>query len=88
MSTCCRAVHVYDVAPNPMTFEAAMQIPMNDMMGKGAAWRQLGQRDDVVIDVAEHGAFKWYLFFSNLGPNTNTNFILTSTSTRFATSFE
>ena len=70
-STCCRAVHVYDVAPNPMTFEAAMQIPMHDRMGKAEAWRQLSQRDDALTDVTEHGTFKWLLFLSNLGPNTS-----------------
>ena len=69
MSTCCRAVHVYDVAPNPMTFEAAMQIPMHDRMGKAEAWRQLSQRDDALTDVTEHGNFKWWLFFSSLGGN-------------------
>ena len=70
MSTCCRAVHVYDVAPNPMTFEAAMKIPVQDRMGKAEAWRQLSQRDDAWTDVTEHGTFKWLLFLSNLGPNT------------------
>ena len=68
--TCCRAVHVYDVAPNPMTFEAALKIPVQDRMGKAEAWRQLSQRDDALTDVTEHGTFKWLLFLSNLGPNT------------------
>ena len=69
-STCYRAVQFHEVVPNPMTFKAAMQIPMKDTIGKGAAWRQLSQRDDVLIDVTEHGTFKWLLFLSNLGPNT------------------
>ena len=67
MSTCCRAVHPYDVALNPMTFEAAMQFPMNDRMVEAEAWRQLSQRDDALTDVTEHGTFKWWLFLSNLG---------------------
>ena len=53
-----------------MTFKAAMQIPMKDKMGKAEAWRQLSQRDDALIDVTEHDTFKWWLFLSNLGPNT------------------
>ena len=53
-STCCRAVHVYDVAPKPMTFEATMQVPMHDKMGKAEAWRQLRQRDDALTDVTEY----------------------------------
>ena len=69
-STCYRAVQVHEVAPNPMTFTAAMQIPMKDKMGKAEAWRQLSQRDDASIDVTEHDTFKWWLFLSNLGPNT------------------
>ena len=69
-STCYRAVQVHEVAPNPMTFKAAMQIPMQDKMGKAEAWRQLSQRDDDWIDVTEHDTFKWWLFLSNLGPNT------------------
>ena len=73
-STCRRAVHLYDVAPNPMTFEAAMQIPMQDRMGKAEAWRQLSQRDDALTDVTEHGTFKWWLFLSNLGGKTKTVF--------------
>ena len=68
--TCYRAVHVYDVAPNPMTFEAAMKIPVQDRMGKAEAWRQLSQRDDALTDVTEHGAFKCCLYLSNLGSNT------------------
>ena len=73
-STCYRAVQVHDVAPNPMTFTAAMQIPMKDKMGKAEAWRQLSQRDDALIDVTEHDNFKWWLFLSNLGPNTRKAF--------------
>ena len=69
-STCSRAVQVHEVAPNPMTFQAAMQIPMKDKMGKAEAWRQLSERDDASIDVTEHDPFKWWLFLSNLGPNT------------------
>ena len=69
-STCYRAVQVHEVVPNPMTFKAAMQISMEDTMGKGAAWRQLSQRDDVVIDVTKHHTFKWCLFLSNPGPKT------------------
>ena len=69
-STCYRAVEVHEVAPNPMTFTAAMQIPIKDRMGKAEAWRQLSQRDDALIDVTEHDTFKWWLFLSNLGPNT------------------
>ena len=68
-SICGRAVHLYDVAPNPMTFEAAMQIPMQDRMGKAEAWQQLSQRDDALTDVTEHGNFKWWLFFSSFGGN-------------------
>ena len=73
-STCYRAVQVHEVAPNPMTFTAAMQIPMKDKMGKAEAWRQLSQRDDDLIDVTEHDTFKWWLFLSNLGPNTRQAF--------------
>ena len=69
-STCYRAVQVHEVAPNPMTFQAAMQIPMQDRMGKAEAWRQLSQRDDALTDVTEHGTFKWWLFLSNLGGKT------------------
>ena len=47
-----------------------MQIPMIDNMGKAEAWRQLSERDDASIDVTEHDPFKWWLFLSNLGPNT------------------
>ena len=54
-----------------MTFEAAMQIPMKDKTIKAEARRQLSQRDDALTDVTEHGTFKWWLFLSNLGPNTN-----------------
>ena len=57
-----------------MTFKAAMQIPMKDKMGKAEAWRQLSQRDDALIDVTEHDPFKWWLFLSNLGPNTSNAF--------------
>ena len=57
-----------------MTFEAGMQIPMKDKMGKAEAWRQLSQRDDALIDVTEHDTFKWWLFLSNLGPNTRQAF--------------
>merc|ERR1712185_824493 len=39
-TTCSRAVEVHEVAPNPMTFQAAMQIPMIDRMVKAEAWRQ------------------------------------------------
>ena len=80
MSTCCRAVHVYDVAPNPMTFEAAMQIPMKDKMGKAEAWRQLSQRAADSIDVTEHDPFKWWLFLANLGSNTQKAFGIGITS--------
>ena len=73
-STCYRAVQVHEVAPNPMTFKAAMQIPMKDKMGKAEAWRQLSQRDDALIDVTEHDTFKWWLFLSNLGPKTRQAF--------------
>ena len=73
-STCSRAVQVYEVAPNPMTFEAAMQFPMNDRIVEAEAWRQLSQRDDALTDVTEHGNFKWWLFLSNLGPNTRQAF--------------
>ena len=73
-STCSRAVHVHEVAPNPMTFKAAMQIPMKDKMGKAEAWRQLRQRPDACIAVTEHDPFKWWLFLSNLGPNTRAAF--------------
>ena len=69
-STCSRALQAYEVAPNPLTLQAAMQIPMNDKMGKAEAWRQLSERDDASIDVTEHDPFKWWLFLSNLGPNT------------------
>ena len=69
-STCYRAVQVHEVAPNPMTLQAAMQIPMKDKMGKAEAWRQLSQRDDAVIDVTKHHTFKWCLFLSNPGPKT------------------
>ena len=65
-STCSRAVQVHEVAPNPMTFQAAIQIPMKDKMGKAEAWRQLSERDDDLIDVTEHDPFKWWLFLSNL----------------------
>ena len=68
-STCSRAVQVHEVAPNPMTLQAAMQIPMIDKMGKAEAWRQLSERDDDLIDATEHDPFKWWLFLSNLGPN-------------------
>ena len=57
-----------------MTFEAAMQFPMNDRMVEAEAWRQLSQRDDALIDVTEHDTFKWWLFLSNLGPNTRKAF--------------
>ena len=73
-STCSRAVYVHEVAANPMTFQAAMQIPMQDKMGKAEAWRQLSQRDDAAIDVTEHDPFKWWLFLANLGPNTQNAF--------------
>ena len=68
--TCSRAVQVHEVAPNPMTHQAAMQIPMKDNMSKAEAWRQLSERDDASIDVTEHDPFKWWLFLSNLAPNT------------------
>ena len=61
-STCSRAVQVHEVAPNSMTYQTAMQIPMKHKMGKTEAWRQLSERDDASIDVTEHDAFKWWLF--------------------------
>ena len=57
-----------------MTFEAALQIPMQDRMGKAEAWQQLSQRDDALIDVTEHDTFKWWLCLSNLGHNTRKAF--------------
>ena len=65
---------MHERAPNPMTFQAAMQIPMNDRMGKAEAWRQLSQRDAALIDVTEHDPFKWWLFLSNLGDETEKAF--------------
>ena len=73
-SSCYRAELVHEVAPNPMTFQAAMQIPMKDRMGKAEAFRQLSQRDEAAIDVTEHDPFKWWLFLANLGPNTKNAF--------------
>ena len=35
---------------------------------------QLSQRDEALIDVTEHDAFKWWPFLSNLGPNTQKAF--------------
>ena len=53
-----------------MTLQAAMQIHMKDKLGKAKVWRQLNERDDALIDITEHDPFKWWLFLSNLGPNT------------------
>ena len=53
-----------------MTLQAAMQIPQVDKIGKAEAWWLLSERDDASIDVTEHDPFKWWLFLSNLGPNT------------------
>ena len=53
-----------------MTLQAAIQIPQIGNMGRAEAWRQLSERDDASIDVTEHDPFKWWLFLSNLGPNT------------------
>ena len=73
-TTCSRAVDVHEVAPNPMTFQAAVQIPMKDRMGKEETFRKLSQRDEAAIDVTEHDHFKWWLFLANLGPNTQNAF--------------
>ena len=69
ISTCHRAVQVHEVEPaSPMTFTAAMQIPMEDKMSKAEAGRQL------MIDVTEDDPFKWWLFLSNLGDETEKAF--------------
>ena len=73
-TTCSRAVDVHEVAPNPITFQAAVQIPMKDRMGKAEAFRKLSQRDEAAIDVTEHDPFKWWLFLSNLGDKTEKAF--------------
>ena len=73
-STCSRAVQAYEVAPNPMTLQQAVQIPVIDKMGKAEAWQQLSQRDEAEFDVTEHDPFKWWLFLSNLGDKTEEAF--------------
>ena len=73
-STCSRAVQAYEVAPNPMTLQQAVQIPVIDKMGKAEAWQQLSQRDEAEFDVTEHDPFKWWLFLSNLGDKTEKAF--------------
>ena len=75
ISTCCRALQVHEVQPTkPMTFQAAMQIPMNDKIDKAEAWRQLSERDTSLIDVTEYDPFKWWLFLSKLGDKTEKAF--------------
>ena len=73
-STCSRAVQAYEVAPNPMTLQQAVQIPVIDKMGKAEAWQQLSQREEAEFDVTEHDPFKWWLFLSNLGDKTEEAF--------------
>ena len=50
----------------PFTIETAALIPQTDLFGKSDALAKLQTLEPGMLGVAEHDAFKWWLFFPTL----------------------
>ena len=59
--------NMYQMIPRiPFTIETAALIPQTDLFGKSDALAKLQTLEPGMLGVAEHDAFKWWLFFPTL----------------------